>query len=480
MLEKFNIRVGQEVSITYRETRYPDLEIFINDDKIITEVKIDSSIRLIEAIIEAHEKKRIAGAEGFIAILLPRDVKEIDPKLLSEIAPKIEIAQAIVLLPWLSDRWERITFYEFAKRLRESYENYLKTRSSITSFDVIINVAREVINDLALTLRRFLLGRLEILNMALQIIGRFDIYKAMLEEFNVSEEEMKAWIADIMAYIFINQLLFYHIVSKKLNLEPLPEILDPLRPPRNLLDQLYMLFDKVATKYPRILGMAPYIVDVLVRINNPAVNKIIAKFINAIYALKPENVEEELLGRLYQESIPPETRKNLGAFYTNPMAAKLLANLAIDSWNEKVIDPACGSGTLLVESYRAKLRLSSDQISRDKLHRKFLIEDIYGIDIMHFATHLAAINLSAQNIHVAVDPNIYAGDGIEKLISCNKDIEMLSPVVTTLTDWFEYVSTERAKIPCKYFDVVIMNPPFTRRERIPERERKNLIHGLKE
>ncbi len=37
-----------------------------------------------------------------------------------------------------------------------------------------------------------------------------------------------------------------------------------------------------------------------------------------------------------------ETRKNLGAFYTKPEAARLLASLAIDRWDAKVLDPACG------------------------------------------------------------------------------------------------------------------------------------------
>jgi len=474
ILERFGIKVGQEISITYHRTLYPDLEIFINDEKVVIEVKINSNIKLVEAIIEAHEKQRIAEAEGFIAILLPREVREIDPKVLSDIAPKIEINQAIILLPWLSDRWERITFLEFAKKLRETYETYLKTKLPTTNFDVIVRVARDVINDLAITLRRFLLGRLEILNMALQIIGRFDIYKAMLEEFNVSENEMKAWIADIMAYIFVNQILFYHIISKKLNLTPLPKVIHPFMPQKNLLDQLYILFNKVSDKYPRILGMASHIIEILKKIRNPTIDIIITKFISAIYALRPENVEEEVLGRLYQESIPPETRKNLGAFYTNPVAARILASLAVDSWDEKIIDPACGSGTLLVESYKAKLRLSPSNVSRDELHRKFLAKDIYGIDIMHFATHLASINLSAQNIRIAIDPNIYAGDGIEKLVSCSLNGESDPPMITTIPEWLEYISTEKMKLPCNYFDVVIMNPPFTRRERIPERERKKL------
>jgi hypothetical protein len=49
------------------------------------------------------------------------------------------------------------------------------------------------------------------------VVGRFDIYKSLLEDFSgVSEEEARLYIADITAYILVNQLLFYHIISERL------------------------------------------------------------------------------------------------------------------------------------------------------------------------------------------------------------------------------------------------------------------------
>ena len=478
VLEQFNIKAAQEIEITYKGVKFPDLEAYIDGEKIIVEVKIDTEYKLSEAIVDAHRKAMLVDATGMIAILLPSEARQLKPEILPDIAPKIRFAQALILLPWYTDQLRNKDFYDLAKILREKYDEYVKTRVPIVSFDLIVNVARDVISDLALILRKHF-GMKKLSDMAMWIVGRFDIYKAMLEEFEVSEEEMRIWIADIMAYILINQILFYHIISKKLKKDPLPSV-NPLSPPMDLLDKVAMLMKEVSKEYPRILGSAPHICNILREINDPRIIYVIARFIDTIYALKPENVKEELLGRLYHESIPPETRKNLGAFYTNPIAAKLLANLAIDKWDEKVLDPACGSGTLLVEAYHAKLRKAPKNIPKEELHKRFLEEDIRGIDIMHFAMHMTSINLTAQGFALdalaKAEPKVHAGDGIEAMIIYTKGND---PPVTTLKRWLSYVSTESLSLPRNYFDVVIMNPPFTRRERIPEVERKKLEKWFK-
>ena len=81
----------------------------------------------------------------------------------------------------------------------------------------------------------------------------------------------------------------------------------------------------------------------------------------AIHNLGPQHVKVDLIGIIYHDSIPPITRKKMGAFYTNPIAAELLATLAIKKWQVQVLDPACGSGTLLVASYKRKKELYVSQ-----------------------------------------------------------------------------------------------------------------------
>jgi len=301
VLESFGIRVGSEIKIEYEGRKFSDLEIFINGEKSIVEVKIDGPQKLIEALTDAFQKAEKVGASGSIALLLPPLVRQLPPESLSDIAPNIRISQAIAVLPWYKKKLVNITFLEFAKTLKEAYLHYIKTREVTVSFDLLVETARECVEELAISLRRHLLGETKLLDMALQIIGRFDIYKSMLQEFEVPEEEMKAWIADIMAYTFVNQLLFYHIIAKKRGLAELPPV-NPLEPTYRLYDELLTLFESVVSNYPRILGLAPHVCQILKKIKSKAVLILIAKFINIIKRLEPEHVKEELLGRLYQES----------------------------------------------------------------------------------------------------------------------------------------------------------------------------------
>ncbi|WP_054853789.1 N-6 DNA methylase [Vulcanisaeta distributa] len=160
-----------------------------------------------------------------------------------------------------------------------------------------------------------------------------------------------------------------------------------------------------------------------------------------------------------------------------------MANLAIEKWDDKVLDPACGSGTLLAEAYQAKLRKAKEQgisIPEDRLHEIFLREHIVGIDVMQFAKELTTINLALQNPFVKVEPRVFAGDGIEKMVHAEKVIGD-DPSSENIERYLRESQEEYMKLtlPHEGFDVVIMNPPFTRwEERIPEREKGKLVRML--
>ncbi len=463
ILEGYGMRGVQETVTIIGEA--PDLVVRLNDYKFVIEVKIDSEAKLLEDIPRAHRKALAINAHGAISMLFPSRVREIHPDLLDKTAPSLEITTAILLLPWASDKWEHITLNEFAKKIWESYETFRVVRYPVINYDLIVNAARAAVNEIAATMRRRI-SLPEYLQDALSVVGRFDLYSAMLKDLKVTDKELKTWIADIAAYLFVNQLLFYHILSQK-NTEytPIPDV-NPLNPSANLLDVLRQSFSNAAQRYEHILG--PDIIPILERTGGQNVIWTVARYVDALKALRPEHIKEELLGRLYQESIPPEARKNLGAFFTKPTAATLLSTLAIDNWDDKVLDPACGSGTLLVEAYRRKTSLAPADMDRIELHTKFL-HDIYGIDVMHFAHNMASINLTTQNILAPVRPHINADDGIEPMMTC---VEGDDPPLITLEEYFDKVKAE--KLQCRSFDVVIMNPPFTRRERLPARELSRL------
>jgi len=64
-------------------------------------------------------------------------------------------------------------------------------------------------------------------------------------------------------------------------------------------------------------------------------------------------LQGDLLGDLYQRYFDPETRKALGEFYTpQPVVTTIMDGVDYERGvsNERLIDPACGSGTFLVEA----------------------------------------------------------------------------------------------------------------------------------
>jgi hypothetical protein len=472
-----NVKMVEEVSIPGRE--FPDILVELDGYRILIQVKIDTLEKLLEDLVKSYPPARSIGAD-FVGILFPSTVRQIRPEEIEKIAPNLPVSRGLVLTSWHSQDIERVKLVELLESITKSYLEWKRTKIPFIDYLTIAKITRETIEELAVVLRNFM-GIKQYGDIALAIVGRFDYYRAMLEDF-LSEEEMRVYVADIIAYLLVLQLLFLHIISRRVyNVEIIPRIENPLSPPHDLLQQLASIETSVIIRdYYKIIGALPHILKVLSTLveQEPRIGLILAKYIYTFYPLRPGDVRTELFGRIYQLGLPPETRKNLGAFFTRPEAAKLLAELAIEKWNDKVLDPACGSGTLLGESYQAKLRRAKDQgvdKNFEELHKLFLEEHIYGIDIMQFAKELTTINLALQNPTVRVEPKVYVGDGIEKMAHAETSSD--DPPSSESIEKYIYEMRDKYSklfLPYEGFDVVIMNPPFTRRERIPEAERERL------
>jgi 16S rRNA G966 N2-methylase RsmD len=442
------------------EGKEPDLIIEFDGSKVVSEVKIDMETKREEALVDAYAKALTLKTPHAMALLFPSYVRNIPPTELEGMYPNLQVS-ATILTEWLADRKDLTTLDSLASLVTSHFKDWLRTKTPRVNYDLVVDIARGSIGEIAAYLRSHLV-RQPILDSAMAVIGRFDIYKSLLEDVSgITENEAQLYIADITAYILTNQLLFYQVLSEKLGYDRLPEV-NPIHPPDDLLSVLDKLFERVRSEYPRIFGLDLF--PLLMQTQDLRIVYSTARLVSKFKALRPQHIKEDLFGRLYHETIPPETRKNLGAFYTKPEAAKLLAILAVDKWDAKVIDPACGSGTLLVESYHRKAQLAPP-MNKDELHKKFIMEDIYGIDVMHFAAHMTTTNLTSQNIRVRVEPNVYSRDGVEAMVKPLQTETDPPTVEQTLDKWLTTMTG--VGVPSN-FDVVIMNPPFTRRERIPD------------
>ena len=182
-------------------------------------------------------------------------------------------------------------------------------------------------------------------------------------------------------------------------------------------------------------------------------------------------LRHDLLGRLFHAVL--DTARNDGSYYTTTPAATLLAHLALrdasdlpkDPTKMRVLDPACGTGTLLMAAGE-RIRSMSDDITGNAMIENIL----HGVDINMTATHMAATTLgllspptkfSKMNISVAAFGEV---DGVGRAGSLEMyDDEGLLPTMDWFTGPSAHVDTGKTIHIGKHsMDLVIMNPPFTR------------------
>jgi len=317
------------------------------------------------------------------------------------------------------------------------------------------------------------------------IFGGKEVFKNILQY-----EEQKYPVETLRlasAYLLVNQLLFYHVLSRRMP-DKFPEIdADTIRKPSDLNAYFKNVLD---VNYKTVFSY-----DVASRILSGFTDQIKA-VINVIKGLSPEKVGGDLLGTIFHDLVPFQVRKTVATFYTNVLAAELLAWLSIDNHDSKVADFAVGSGGLLVAAYRRKRHLLEKEGKFSEAdHRRFVENELLGVDVMPFAANVVACHLALQSpeyftnkVNVAIwdstelEPGrtIPSIAGLKFVFKGQTGLEMyLKPsekakgVVSLTGEIPEEISLEK-------YDVIIMNPPFTRHERIPEDYKALLFDRFKD
>ena len=212
--------------------------------------------------------------------------------------------------------------------------------------------------------------------------------------------------------------------------------------------------------------------------------------------------QHDIAGRIYHRLL--ETRKFLATNYTSIPAAIVLSGLALDPehplWSErdlsdratlagvKIVDPACGSGTLLMAALQNLINLTHDSSASDdpydsgELIQIVLENGLYGFDVVPGAIHLAASTLqmsetsrliSALNLW-RMEYGVFNGSEV-RLGSLDMLKSSPSKGSATQQELFETSKTsggahitgtgEKAQHKVAFpadVDLIIANPPYTR------------------
>ena len=104
------------------------------------------------------------------------------------------------------------------------------------------------------------------------------------------------------------------------------------------------------------------------------------------------DIRVDILKALYESLIDPETRHDLGEYYTPDwLAARMVAAAVDDPLTQRVMDPACGSGTFLFHAMRTVLAAAGASGLSPAAAARLAARNVAGIDIHPVAVIFARV-----------------------------------------------------------------------------------------
>ncbi len=131
-------------------------------------------------------------------------------------------------------------------------------------------------------------------------------------------------------------------------------------------------------------------------------------------------IATDVLKGLYESLIDPAQRHDLGEYYTPDwLAQRMCAEVITDPLAERVLDPACGSGTFLFQAVRRYLAAADAAgiSNRDAISR--CTGQVLGIDVHPVAviiarvTYLLALGEARLRDHPPMALPVYLGDALQ-------------------------------------------------------------------
>ena len=175
-------------------------------------------------------------------------------------------------------------------------------------------------------------------------------------------------------------------------------------------------------------------------------------------------IKIELLSEIYEHFLG-SSKAAKGQYYTPTNLVDLILSekLPADStkWDSKVLDPSCGSGIFLVESYKRLIRNWKNAHHTDSIDfqtlQSILCNSIYGIDIDATALSVAAFSLYLTLIN-ELDPRTLWADDAYKLPCLIHSDDTEGDVKGNLWCADSISADLSAMLP--EMDLVVGNPPY--------------------
>ena len=291
--------------------------------------------------------------------------------------------------------------------------------------------------------------------------------------------------ANMAALVIINAMVFQErLANREAVFQP---VNDALREGVFSRIRLIQMWEQILSiDYYPIFNMARQVVLELSDVEASEVLGECAKTVEKLLGMGAVG-RHDLAGRIFNRLI--SDRKLLAAFYTSIPASTLLAGLALapEKWQDidwgnpeglaelSIVDPACGTGTLLMAAYRQVVQnhagVSGAGSDDPRVHQALVERVITGADVVQAAIHLTAATLAAMS------PSVRFNRMQLHTLRLGRDADdriwlgSLDWLVAPETQSFFSASEEQlgatsgsgSTVQHPEAHLVISNPPFTRR-----------------
>ncbi len=173
-----------------------------------------------------------------------------------------------------------------------------------------------------------------------------------------------------------------------------------------------------------------------------------------------QNESEDIIGDTYTSLVPQDIRRPLGQFWTPPPIARLMTQWAIRSPHDSVLDPAFGSGVLLITAADRLIHLGALTEST--------MRQVSGVELCPLAFLMGLTNLLLRHApyvpRLKWDDFIAPARGSDAMLRERAATYEVTPRQMILPGMENVAPTVLDGL----FDSIVCNPPYTRHHHLPE------------
>jgi adenine-specific DNA-methyltransferase len=217
------------------------------------------------------------------------------------------------------------------------------------------------------------------------------------------------------------------------------------------------------------LGIAPppssYLDDLIVQAEAVIQTSALAALATALQV-----EQSDVIGDVYALWVPQHARRTLGQFWTPEPIAQLMAQWAIRSPDDRVLDPAFGSGVFLTVALNRLQRLdatvTSQQVAGMELSPLVFLMGLVNV-LLHFPDAQPCLQCGDFLVPAREPPAVLKENAVTYAVGTRQiplpGLETVAPTP---------FSTQ--------FDAIICNPPYTRHHHLPEAYKSSWAATMKQ